>query len=282
MAAQPRATNAEHSRQRPKSNATVGVAAAASRIENVDGVLRLITDFTPRVKHPSYDLEVSLVTEATSKVFMSTFAPAQKSLYHLYCTAPITLRNNPSDVVEVHGVIDKLFIEIEETLQAEIERLRVIAKNDGASMPSRYSNEQKVVVEVYTPAMTRYVGLLQSMDTIVKMADALWFAMRIKETERNQKMMEWRNKITRFNRTLHMLHMRLIAAGQRNGTLTETADVEDSDPGADAGDLDLALSAPNKAGTGPKPRARKAATAKTAVKPEAAAEEVQEAATAPA
>jgi len=211
------------SSSRPRSNGSNGNASAAvgalrtGKVSVQNGVTLYEPTFAPRVKHPVFDVNVTLVTEAAFRVFQSTYDPAQKALYHLFCTMPILLRENQRLVAEVHGIVEKRFTEIEAALSDETERLRHLAKTDGAGHATRYSNQEPLVVVVLTPAMSRYLALINSMDTVVKTVDALWFATRMKETERNQKMMEWRNRITKFHRELHLLHMRLLGAVDRKG-----------------------------------------------------------------
>lgn len=208
---------------RPRSNGSPSTSEGAAdptrtgKITVVNGVTMYEPTFTPKVKHPVFDVRVSLVTEAAFRVFQSTYDPAQKALYHLFCTMPILLRENQRLVSEVHGIVEKRFTEIEASLNDETERLRHLAKTDGADQASRYFHQEPLIVVVLTPSMSRYLALINSMDTVVKNIDALWFALRIKETERNQKMMEWRNRITRFHRELHTLHMRLLGAIERKG-----------------------------------------------------------------
>lgn len=208
---------------RPRSNAensNTTASAAALRTGKVtvqNGVTVYEPTFTPKVKHPVFDVNVTLVTEAAFRVFQSTYDPAQKALYHLFCTMPILLRENQRLVAEVHGIVEKRFTELETALSDETERLRHLAKTDGADHASRYFNQEPLIVVVLTPSMSRYLALINSMDVVVKNVDALWFALRMKETERNQKMMEWRNRITKFHRELHTLHMRLLGAIERKG-----------------------------------------------------------------
>lgn len=247
---------------RPQSASRSNAAAAlAARIKVVDGVAHYEPDFTPRVKHPVFDMRLHLVTEAAFRVFQNTYDPAQKALYHLYCTLPITMRTQDKMIKEVHAVVEGRFEELENDVAAELQRLAHLAKTDGAESAARYFNEEPLQVVVLTPGMARFLGLIRNMDLIVKTVDALWFAMRMKETERNQKMMEWRNRITRFHRELNNLHMRLLSAGQKKGVSAEALRDEAGASAALDDDGDDTVSA-TKAKAPAKPRAKKHASQK--------------------
>lgn len=188
---------------------------ATGKITIVDGTTYYEPSFAPRVKHPEFEIKLDLQTEAAFRVFQSTYDPVQKALYHLHCTLPILARDNPKVIQDILGIVNAKFEAFETELDAELERLKHLEKTDGAEHARRYSNPEPLCVVVITPAMSRYLGLISKMDEVIRSIDALWFAMRIHETDRNNRMMEWRNKITRFHRLLGTYHMRALGAANR-------------------------------------------------------------------
>lgn len=254
----------ENLTQPARTAGTVSTARAdrfvTGRTRQVNGKTLYEPEFSPRAKHPVYEVEVNLATEAAFRVFQSTYDPVQKALYHLFSTIPIMLRQEQEMVNEVHGVIEKRFSELESLQNDELERLRHLAKTDGVDLPARYYNEEPMVVVVLTPQMTRYLSLVNNMDQIIRLIDALWFGMRIRQTERNQKMLEWRNRIVRFHRELNAIHLRMINAIQRKNTKAATQPNGKSAPAETETNGQDAETASSKVGKGT--RAKKASSGK--------------------
>jgi len=193
-----------------------------------DGVSHYVSAFEPAARHPVFEMRLTLASEITMRLFLGTCESAQRSLYSLYCLAPIVLRGEQQMVNETHAVVGQRFDEIETKLNEEWQRLQHLAETDGADGAARYVGEAPLVVEVMTPAMARYLGLISTADGMMRTLDALWFAMRVPATERNHKMLEWRNRIARFQRELFALQQRLFRAGTRKSNGQTNADsIED-------------------------------------------------------
>lgn len=226
--------------------------------------------FTPRAKHPVLELSVSFQTEPVEKISDSNFEPVQKALYHIMVTLPIMSRDDTSVIHEVHALIEKRFETIEKKMADEVGRLKALAKTDGAVQPSTYTNLTPKTIQVFTPEMARWVGLLTRMDEIMRWTDALWFSTRVKAKDRSAVIMNWRNTITGFSRELHNLHLRALSHLERttdgtdkptsaNGYIKElVAEVKRGQKREGSG-------APQKAPKSPKaPRAAKPAETKPA------------------
>lgn len=171
--------------------------------------------FTPRAKHPVIEMTVACQTEPVEKILESNFDPVQKALYHIHVTLPILSRADTKVINEVLDLVEARFAKIENQMTAEIGRLKTLAKTDGAVQPAAYTNPSSRVLQVYTPEMARWVGLLMRMDEILRWVDALWYSTRVKSKDRNAVMMTWRNTLTGFSRELHNLHLRANAFQER-------------------------------------------------------------------
>lgn len=187
----------------------------ALSITERDGITEIRTTFVPKAKHPQFWVPAEIRTEAAFKILLSTFEPAQKALYHLACTIPALCRSHPT---VINGVINKLTADVDaldQELDNEIARLAHKARNDGVSPPEGYCNESSLSVLCYTPTSARYVNLLCKMDKAMQLVDALWFSTGIPEKERNNKIMEWRNRMMRFHRTLNTHHLHALGLATR-------------------------------------------------------------------
>jgi len=219
-------------------------AMEQGKITVKDGVSHYVSAFEPRARHPVFEMRLSLASEIGMRLFLSTCEPAQRSLYSLYCLAPIVMRDDTSMLDETLNIVEQRFEAIETDLNNEWQRLRQVAETDGADGAARYVREVPLVVDVMTPAMARYLGLLSTMDGMTRTLDALWFAMRVQATERNKMMLDWRNQIVRFQRELSRLQKRLFEAvrrksdGQTDADASADAEVAEALALAESGALD--------------------------------------------
>lgn len=164
--------------------------------------------FSPRAKHPVLEMTVRCQTEAVEKILEVNFDPVQKALYHIHVTLPIMSRASPKVINEVLDLVEHRFGKIEQQMDLELGRLKALAKTDGAVQPSEYTNPSEQVIQVFTPEMARWIGMLMRMDEILRWVDALWYSTRVKSKDRSALLMQWRNTMTGFSRELHNLHLR--------------------------------------------------------------------------
>lgn len=224
---------------------------ALAPVKDAEGRSIYKSTFEPNAKHPCFVIPLDVKTEAAHRVFMSTYDATQKALYHVYCIFPIQSRAEPEKANAVIDTVEERFGQIEKELDDELARLQVLAKTDGAAMANRYFNEERNEVVVMTRGMGRFIGLIQKMDQIVRHIDALWFSTRMNEKDRNNRMMEWRNKITRFHRFLSQVHLRAQNAAHRH-------DMEGAGESQAAGDQIVLADDSDDVGAGQRsPRKRK-------------------------
>ena len=215
QAAQPPRRRAE-SRQAPGRPAGRTPTQALAPVREADGRSVYKSTFEPNAKHPCFVIPLDVKTEAAHRVFMSTYDATQKALYHVYCIFPIQSRAEPEKANAVIDTVEERFLVLEKDMDEELARLQLLAKTDGAAMANRYFNEERTEVVVMTRGMGRFIGLINKMDQIVRHIDALWFSTRMNEKDRNNRMMEWRNKITRFHRFLSQVQLRAQSAANRH------------------------------------------------------------------
>jgi len=218
-----------HEHQRQPVQKDRQQAMEQGKITVKDGVSHYVSAFEPRARHPVFEMRLSLASEVGMRLFLSTCEPAQRSLYSLYCLAPIVMRDDTAMLDDTLNIVEQRFEAIETDLNNEWQRLRQVAETDGADGAARYVREVPLIVDVMTPAMARYLGLVSTMDGMTRTLDALWFAMRVQATERNKMMLNWRNQIVRFQRELSRLQKRLFEAVRR-----KSEGQTDSDASADA------------------------------------------------
>jgi len=268
---------------RPSNPKNRQQAMEQGKITVKEGISHYVSAFEPRARHPVFEMRLSLASEVGMRLFLSTCEPAQRSLYSLYCLAPIVMRDDTSMLDDTLTIVEQRFEAIETELNNEWQRLRQVAETDGADGAARYVRETPLVVDVMTPAMARYLGLVSTMDGMTRTLDALWFAMRVTATERNTTMLDWRNQIVRFQRELSRLQKRLFEAVRRKSggqaeadasadaevaeafALAESGALDEGDEGENEDDADSALPEPDALPLAATASRRKPATRKRAV-----------------
>lgn len=221
--------------------------------------------FSPRAKHPVIEMTVRCQTEAVEKILEVNFDPVQKALYHIHVTLPIMSRASPKVINEVLDLVEHRFGKIEHQMDLELGRLKALAKTDGAVQPSGYTNPSEHVLQVFTPEMARWVGMLMRMDEILRWVDALWYSTRVKSKDRSALLMQWRNTMTGFSRELHNLHLR----AQSSYDSENAANAATPRNAGYIKDAVRAVKAARKAGDGGAPTAIKAPKAPKEAKPAA-------------
>lgn len=209
----------ERTKRNQGERPTAAPRPSVTKVTRENGVVVATSDFTPNSHHPMFELPFHFLTEPANRVFETTFNAAQKALYHIYTLLPIQFRERPEDANAVLTMVNERFEEIEKSLGDEMARLRHIVNDEGATSASSYYHSQPMLVQVQTPAMTRFLGLIVKMDEVLRLIDALWFSTRIAERERTQRMMQWRNEITRFHRFLTNTYTR--SANSRRAQVDE-------------------------------------------------------------
>jgi hypothetical protein len=200
-------------------------------IEVVDGVKHYRPSFTPRAKHPCIELKVNLRTETAYRVFQSVYDPVQKVFYHLYATLPIACRDDRKVLDAAQKEVETELQKISQEIDDELERCKVKLKNEGADPIKRYYNDEPMAVEVLTPMMSRFVGAIIRMDQALVAIDTVFMAdVGMTENEHTQTMKKWRNRITRFNRAIAMVHMRVMGDADRQAHAAAKAASESSAP----------------------------------------------------
>lgn len=198
--------------------------------ELVDGVKHYRLGFTPKAKHPCIELRLHLRTETAFRVFQNVYDPLQNALYHLYAVLPVACREDRTVLDAVHAEIEKNLVEIEKEVSDELERNRITLKNDGADQISKYYNDEVFFAESVTPQMSRFLGLLRTLDEAMVTVDAMWMSGGIPEQHKTQHLMKWRNRVTRLNRTISTLHVRVIGDAGRQARLAQIAQKGAAEP----------------------------------------------------
>lgn len=242
----------------PKSNAPVNVAlSVAAKSRKTER-----TPFVPRSSDPYIDKSVTLLSEPVKRLLDDTSETAQYNFYRFDSTLELSFRKNQRALVKlgiVNTHIANCFTEIELELEKELERLKTLASNVGTQRATQYTHATAVHVRCYSPSYERYVDILSKADLLINHLDGLWLARVVNNSDRNNKIVFWRNRVTRFNREIVNLYSRVTAYAQRTGASL------DKDEEVDFGELAPASkkASPNKGGAQLKKQSHKSGKVST-------------------
>jgi hypothetical protein len=176
-------------------------AAASSRKSKLPA-------FEPKLKHPVQEMDIVLQTEAATRLFETTHEPVSSALFMLEDVLPRRAREERAPIDEMLDVVSARLKEVDKSLSGELERLKVLAKNEGAQLPKRYLHVEPVTILGYSPFFFRYVDLVLKLDEVLRWLDGLWFASVVPNKERNDVIVRCRNQVMHASREFQNIKVR--------------------------------------------------------------------------
>ena len=69
---------------------------------------------------------------------------------------------------------DELDLAMAEELKAEHARLAQLRESNGISATPRYTNPKRITVHISSPQLAQYTALIEELDRLMTVMDALW------------------------------------------------------------------------------------------------------------
>jgi hypothetical protein len=249
--------------------------AEAAHVAELETLEKELSGFVPNGRASFRRLAVRMHTEPAARLFETDTEVMNQTMFKLQVIIPAVLRNNLEKIELMSGAIDKQFTEMEERLQGNLGRARQAAQAQGVIALDGEVNVSPVSVRSYSQGFARWVEMVQTMDQICLLVDAMWHHSRIDTQARHREQNEVRNILTRFKRKLivEALAGMRFAAGQKRERTTSRQDasatgnkridapsvgagVGDGEPGQDANYATRVQLAAQGAGMKPKRPAR--------------------------
>lgn len=173
-------------------------------------------DFKPSLNHIVESREVLVRTLQVQRLLHSCFFRNQISLYQVQVIIPNLAAQDRWQKLEqaVIVMLDKLHEEV----RGERERLKVIA--DQAQIPVESSGvfaqtePMETVLSVFSPEANRFLDLLLALDGVIDIANRLWIRGRFSTQQQRALATQWRRKLVRFTRELHLTRIRAARAAK--------------------------------------------------------------------
>jgi hypothetical protein len=188
---------------------------------------------TPRGT-PVSKCKITLNTEYAQRVFFRCWDRLKADLYVL------TVRTRTFDQNEAAGaleaVISESFDKARTDLAADLERTEVLRDHAQVRDIPEYDDRLETVATFSTPRARQFLALVQQMDQLLVLYDALWLAGFAETQERIQRSQNWQRRLVKMTNRLRELanRTRSSLARQQDPVLPGSSPVNPDGASADS------------------------------------------------
>lgn len=142
---------------------------------------------------PVIKQKLSLSTLASQKVMVRSFEKLAESLFQI----SVILRaiGEREHVDNAEEILNKHFETASTDIEAKIEQMRQLAEQNGISINPDYTNQVTYELEINTPHLARFIGLVGRMDDLVSMIDSLWLHSILDDRQASNARFEWSRRM---------------------------------------------------------------------------------------
>lgn len=170
---------------------------------------------TPRGT-PVCKVPVVLNTEFAQRVYWRTWDRLKADLYIL------TIRTRTAEQMEaaaaIEAIISEAFDKARTDLAADMERTEVLRDHVKVRELPEYDDRLDTTATYSTPRAREFLGLIQQMDQLLVLYDALWLTGFVDTQERLSRSQNWQRRLTKVTNRLREL------ANRTRGQLVRQAD----------------------------------------------------------
>ena len=174
-------------------------------------------------------ITVSLRTHEVIKLADVGFAHAHESFFNIEYVLPHYQNENADRIKTTEASMNALVDSLAADMSNEVKRIRRVAKESGVELhESNFKSNSKTDVEVASKYAVKLLNILKDLDELNALTAALNFNSVISNSERVRLFSQWRNRLTRFMRSLKHHYYQLKQRGELpdepDGQVDVTAD----------------------------------------------------------
>jgi hypothetical protein len=181
---------------------------------------------TPRGT-PVGKCQVNLATEFAQRVFYRTWDRLKADLYVL------TVRTRTAEQLEAAGALETLITEsfdkARSDLVADMERTEVLRDHVKVRDIPDYEDRLDTLATFSTPRAREFLAIIQLMDQLLVLYDALWLAGYVETQERLSRSQNWQRRLVKVTNRIRELANR--TRGQLSRQMDQRPPVEGAVPG---------------------------------------------------
>ena len=175
---------------------------------------------------PVFDQTVTIQSNHAQRLLDRGFLLVVRALYGI--DVVLRILGDDAEMDQVEGIVGALIGELAAELRAEHARLAQLREANGISATPRYTHPRKITVHISSPQLAQYTALIEELDRLMTVMDALWLTGVLTNKQRADGAYQWRIGVLRTGREIIEIEQRARASAEKRGKNEPLAEVEAS------------------------------------------------------
>lgn len=169
----------------------------------------------PAVSRPVFVQRVTLNSLQAQRIKERVFDRTAIALYRTEVILRII--GDEAEAAQVEEIVAGLVEGLQKELDGEIERMKKLVKDHGISDLPSYTGPKGYDVEIASPQVLAFLGLLTGVDSLMGYIDALWLNKVLDNRQRSEATYGWQRRTLRLGRRIIHIELRAYRAAQGKG-----------------------------------------------------------------
>ena len=175
---------------------------------------------------PVFDQTITIQSNHAQRLLDRGFLLVVRALYGI--DVVLRILGDDAEMDQVEGIVGSLIGALAAELRAEHARLAQLREANGIGATPRYTNPRKITVHISSPQLAQYTALIEELDRLMTVMDALWLTGVLTNKQRADGAYQWRIRVLRTGREIIEIERRARVSAQKRGKGEELEGVEDS------------------------------------------------------
>ncbi len=173
---------------------------------------------------PVFDQIITIQSNHAQRLLDRGFLLVVRALYGI--DVVLRILGDDEEMDQVEEIVGKLIGALAAELRAEHARLAQLREANGISAIPRYTNPRKITVHISSPQLAQYTALIEELDRLMTVMDALWLTGVLTNKQRADGAYQWRTRVLRTGREIIEIERRARASAEKRGKGEELAALE--------------------------------------------------------
>ena len=175
---------------------------------------------------PVFDQTITIHSNHAQRLLDRGFLLVVRALYGI--DVVLRILGDEAEMDQVEEIVGSLIGALAAELRAEHARLAQLREANGISATPRYTHPRKITVHISSPQLAQYTALIEELDRLMTVMDALWLTGVLTNKQRADGAYQWRIRVLRTGREIIEIERRARASAEKRGKGEELAGVEES------------------------------------------------------
>ena len=164
---------------------------------------------------PVFDQTITIHSNHAQRLLDRGFLLVVRALYGI--DVVLRILGDDAEMDQVEGIVGSLIGELAAELRAEHGRLAQLREANGISATPRYTHPRKITVHISSPQLAQYTALIEELDRLMTVMDALWLTGVLTNKQRADGAYQWRIRVLRTGREIIEIERRARASAEKRG-----------------------------------------------------------------